>query len=66
MRLDDTVSVECTDTEQTLDGKVTRLQGDRLEVMVSGFILALRRTKPGLYVGSRGGMEFVVRSGSAA
>jgi len=63
MRLDETVTVECTDTEQTLEGQIVRLQGERVDVMVSGVILTLRRAKPGIYVGTRGGMEFVVRSG---
>ncbi len=62
MRLDDTVTVECTDTDQKMDGQIVRMQGDRVDVMVSGLILTLRRTKPGLYVGSRSGMEFVVRA----
>ena len=51
------------DTEQKMDGQVVRMQGERVDVMVSGLLLTLRRTKPGIYVGSRSGMEFVVRSG---
>ena len=62
MRLDDTVTVECTDTDQKLDAQVVRMQGDRVDVMVSGLILSLRRTKPGLYVGTRSGMEFVLKT----
>ncbi len=62
MRLDDTVTVECTDTDQKMEAQVVRMQGDRVDVMVSGLILSLRRTKPGLYVGSRSGMEFVLKT----
>ncbi|MDF1793268.1 MAG: hypothetical protein P1U88_15235 [Thalassobaculaceae bacterium] len=62
MRLDDTVTVECTDTDQKMDAQIIRLQGERVDVMVSGIILSLRRTKPGIYVGNRSGMEFVLRS----
>ncbi|WPZ36381.1 hypothetical protein T8K17_09555 [Thalassobaculum sp. OXR-137] len=62
MRLDDTVTVECTDTDQKLDAQVVRMQGDRVDVMVSGLILSLRRTKPGIYVGTRSGMEFVLKT----
>lgn len=62
MRLDDTVTVECTDTDQKLDAQVIRMQGDRVDVMVSGLILSLRRTRPGIYVGNRGGMEFVLKT----
>ena len=62
MRLDDTVTIECTDTDQKLDAQVVRMQGDRVDVMVSGLILSLRRAKPGLYVGTRSGMEFVLKT----
>ncbi|MFX4220978.1 MAG: hypothetical protein ACMVO3_08295 [Thalassobaculum sp.] len=62
MRLDDTVTVECTDTDQTMEAQVIRMQGDRVDVMVSGLTLSLRRTRPGIYVGNRGGMEFVLKS----
>lgn len=62
MRLDDTVTIECTDTDQKLDAQVVRMQGDRVDVMVSGLILSLRRTRPGIYVGTRSGMEFVLKT----
>lgn len=62
MRLDDTVTIECTDTDQTMEAQVVRMHGERVDVMVAGLILSLRRTKPGIYVGSRSGMEFVLRS----
>lgn len=62
MRLDDTVTVECTDTDQKMDAQVVRMQGERIDVMISGLILTLKRTRPGIYVGNRGGMEFVLRS----
>lgn len=62
MRLDDTVTVECTDTDQKMEAQVVRMQGDRVDVMVSGLILSLRRTKPGIYVGNRSGMEFVLKT----
>ena len=62
MRLDDTVTVECTDTDQKMDAQVVRMQGDRVDVMISGLILSLRRTKPGIYVGNRSGMEFVLKT----
>lgn len=62
MRLDDTVTVECTDTDQKMDAQVVRMQGDRVDVMVSGLILSLKRTKPGIYVGNRSGMEFVLKT----
>ena len=62
MRLDDIVTVECTDTETRTEARVIRMRRDWIDVLVSGATISLRRTKPGLYVGSRSGMEFVVKS----
>lgn len=62
MRLDETVTVICTDTDREMRGTVVRLNGDRAEVTIGDLLIGLRRTKPGLWVGSRAGMEFVVRS----
>ncbi len=62
MHIDDKITVTCTDTEKSLPGTVMRLRGDWIDIAVSDFVLSLRRTKPGLWVGTSGGMEFVVRS----
>lgn len=62
MRLDDRVTVTCTDTDKTMQGTVVRLRGDHADVSVGDLVISLRRSKPGLWVGSRAGMEFVVRS----
>lgn len=61
MRLDEEVTVTCTDTDKTMRGTVVRLQGDRAEVTVGDLLITLRRSKPGIWVGNRAGMEFVVR-----
>lgn len=63
MRLNDAVTVTCTDTDKTMRGTVVRLQGDRADVSVGDLLIGLRRAKPGIWVGSRAGMEFVVKSG---
>ena len=62
MRLDDQVTVTCTDNDKEMRGTVVRLQGDRAEVSVGELLITLRRSKPGLWVGNRAGMEFVVRA----
>lgn len=61
MRLDEEVTVTCTDNDKTMRGTVVRLQGDRAEVTVGDLLITLRRSKPGIWVGNRAGMEFVVR-----
>lgn len=63
MRLDEEVTVTCTDNDKTMRGTVVRLQGDRAEVTVGDLLITLRRSKPGIWVGNRAGMEFVVRGG---
>ena len=62
MRLDEQVTVTCTDNDKEMRGTVVRLQGDRAEVSVGELLITLRRSKPGLWVGNRAGMEFVVRA----
>ena len=61
MRLDEQVTVTCTDNDKTMRGTVVRLQGDRAEVTVGDLLITLRRSKPGVWVGNRAGMEFVVK-----
>lgn len=62
MRQDEQVTVTCTDNDKTMRGTVVRLQGDRAEVMVGDQQITLRRNKPGIWVGTRAGMEFVVKA----
>ena len=61
MRLDQRVTVTCTDTDKTMPGTVVRVQGDRAEVSIGDLDLTMRRTKPGLWVGKRAGMEFTIQ-----
>lgn len=62
MRLDEQVTITCTDTDKSEKAKVVRLGRDRVDVMVGQTVISLRQTKPGLYVGSLHGMEFVLKS----
>ena len=62
MRLDDTVTVTCTDTDKTMPGRIVRLKRDQGDVMVGALLISLRQRKPGIFVGSLHGMEFVIRS----
>jgi len=62
MHLDQVVSVTCTDTDKSLQGTVVRMRGDWADVTVGDLLISLRRSKPGLWVGSKAGMEFVIRA----
>lgn len=63
MRLDDLVTVYCTDTETSTEARVIRIRGEWIDVLVEGATISLRHSKPGLYVGTRSGMEFLVKTG---
>ena len=63
MRLDDMVTVTCTDTGKTEQAKVVRLGRDRADVMVGPAVIQLYQKKPGLYVGNLHGLEFTMKAG---
>ncbi|UUX49341.1 hypothetical protein NUH88_18315 [Nisaea acidiphila] len=63
MRLDDIVSVTCTDTDKTEQGKVVRLGRDRADIMVGPAVISFHMKKPGIYVGNLHGLEFVMKTG---
>ena len=62
MRLDDKVTVTCTDTDKTMPGTVIRMKGDWVDVEVGELMISLKRAKPGLWVGAKAGMEFTISS----
>ncbi len=64
MRLDDKVTVTCTDTDKTMPGKVVRLRGDWVDVAVGELLISLRKAKADLWVGTKAGMEFTTRGTS--
>lgn len=63
MRLDDIVSVTCTDTDKTEQGKVVRLGRDRADIMIGPADIQFRMTKPGFYIGNMHGLEFTMKAG---
>jgi len=61
MRLDDKVTVTCTDTDKTMPGSMVRMRGEWVDVEVGELMISLRKAKAGLWVGSKAGMEFTVQ-----
>jgi hypothetical protein len=62
MRLDDQVTVTCTDTDKTMPGTVVRMKGEWVDVEVGELMISLKKAKPGLWVGSKAGMEFIIQT----
>ena len=63
LTLDKKVTLHCTDTGNDATGTVVRIQGSRVDVMLDGggnLLVSLSMQKPGLYVGSQSGLEFVM------
>jgi len=63
LTLDARVKLTCADTDQVADGTIVRIQGNRVDVALDqgGLMISLFMKKPGLYVGSQSGLEFVMR-----
>ena len=65
LALDQKVTLSCTDTEKDAAGTIVRIVGNRVDVMLDGggnLLVSLNMQKPGLYVGSQSGLEFVMRT----
>ena len=65
LALDQKVTLSCTDTGNDASGKIVRIVGSRVDVMLDGggnLLVSLNMQKPGLYVGSQSGLEFVMRT----
>ena len=65
LALDQKVTLSCTDTGNDASGKIVRIVGNRVDVMLDGggnLLVSLNMQKPGLYVGSQSGLEFVMRT----
>ena len=62
MYLDQKVMVTCTDNDTRSNGKIIRIFPNGIDVEVSGTIIKLKKTKPNLYVGSKAGLEFIVKT----
>ena len=65
LALDQKVTLSCTDTGKAAAGTIVRIVGSRVDVMLDGggnLLVSLNMQKPGLYVGSQSGLEFVMRT----
>lgn len=66
LTLDARVQVTCTETDQVAPATIVRIQGNRVDVVLDqgggDIIISMVMQKPGLYVGSRSGLEFTMRT----
>ncbi len=64
LAIDQKVTLSCTDTGNVALGTIVRIVGNKVDVMLDGgsdILVSLRKSKPGLYVGSQSGLEFVMK-----
>ena len=65
LTLDQKVTLSCTETGQDAAGTIVRIQGSRVDVALNqgggDLPVSLHMQKAGLYVGSKSGLEFVMR-----
>ena len=66
LTLDARVHITCTETDQAEPATVVRINGNRVDVVLDqgggDIIISMLMQKPGLYVGSRSGLEFIMRT----
>ena len=66
LTLDARVQITCTETDHVAPATVVRIQGKRVDVVLNqrgeDIIISMILQKPGLYVGSRSGLEFTMRT----
>ena len=64
LTLDARVQLTCTETDQVAPATILRIQGNRVDVVLDqgdgDIIISMVMQKPGLYVGSRSGLEFIM------
>ncbi|NCF49321.1 MAG: hypothetical protein GWP36_07420 [Bacteroidetes bacterium] len=63
LTLDQKVTVTCNDTGKDASATIVRIVGSRVDVILDGgsdLMVSLMKQKPGLYVGSKSGLEFVM------
>ncbi|MBL6596473.1 MAG: hypothetical protein ISP43_06525 [Candidatus Puniceispirillum sp.] len=63
LSLDKKVNLTCIDNDQIAAGTIVRVQGSRVDVALDqgGLLISLQMKKPGLYVGSQSGLEFMIK-----
>lgn len=66
LTLDARVQLTCTETDKVALATIVRIQGNRVDVVLDqgggDIIISMVMHKPGLYVGSRSGLEFTMRT----
>ena len=66
LTLDARVQLTCTETDQVAPATIVRMQGNRVDVVLDqgggDIIISMVMQKPRLYVGSRSGLEFTMRT----
>ena len=66
LTLDARVDVTCTETDRVAPAKIVRILGNRVDVVLDqgggDIFISMVMQKPGLYVGSRSGLEFTMRT----
>ena len=66
LTLDARVHVTSTETDQVAPATIVRINGNRVDVVLDqgggDIIISMVMQKPGLYVGSRSGLELTMRT----
>lgn len=62
MKLDDIVSVYCTDLDRSAEGVIMRIGKEKINIDVQGLLLTFHKIKNNVYVANHSGMEFVYKS----
>ena len=66
LTLDARVQLTCTETDQVAPATIVRIQGSRVDVVLDqgggDIMISMVMQKQGLYVGSRSGLEFTMRT----
>ena len=66
LTLDARVQLTCNETDKVAPATILRIQGNRVDVVLDqgggDIIISMVMQKPGLYVGSRSGLEFTMRT----
>ena len=66
LTLDARVQLTCTETDQVAPATIVRIQGNRVDVVLDQgggeIMISMVMQKQGLYVGSRSGLEFTMRT----
>ena len=63
LSLDAKVNLTCVENDQMAPGKIVRIHGNRVDVVLDQgeLMVSLYMKKAGLYVGSQSGLEFVMK-----